>query len=335
MAVTITDLAKELNISHSGVSRVLNGRGKGLVRKDVAEKILALAEKRGYRPNVSARTLKTGKSGTVGLVTGEISERYQGCYAQALLNEAERHGYKLLISTTGYNQEKERECLESLLHFNVDGVFYPLHFDSGSDLFKSLKEKNFPLITRSGKGNFSFVSFDCGKALKELVASFKKRNIRKITLLTWEFDPLSKTLAEEAAKQDLGIEEVFFNPLDRYDSSVFSGTMQHHPEAVFSSSHVEIRNLLEHCTEFGLQKPFCAYTWNMPFEFISDPAVIGVIAYPFRKLVENEFALLLEKIKDSALPAREVVLPAEFLDREAWKKRNQKLRSASWYKKYC
>ena len=122
MGVTITELARELNISHSTVSRVLNGRIKGRVHPEIANRIFALARERGYAPNPHARCLKTGRSGIIGLVVGEISERYSGCYAQALLNEAERYGLRLIISTTNYGRERERKCLEDLLHFHVDGV---------------------------------------------------------------------------------------------------------------------------------------------------------------------------------------------------------------------
>ena len=132
MSVTITELARELNISHSTVSRVLNGRIKGRVHPEIAKRIFALAHERGYTPNPHARCLKTGRSGIIGLVVGGISERYSGCYAQALLNEAEKYGLRLVISTTNYGRERERKCLEDLLHFHVDGVIYPLYFDPES-----------------------------------------------------------------------------------------------------------------------------------------------------------------------------------------------------------
>ena len=100
---------------------------------------LTLARERGYAPNPHARCLKTGRSGIIGLVVGGISERYSGCYAQALLNEAEKYGLRLVISTTNYGRERERNCLQDLLHFHVDGVIYPLYFDPTTPLYQELK----------------------------------------------------------------------------------------------------------------------------------------------------------------------------------------------------
>ena len=68
MSVTITELARELNISHSTVSRVLKGRG----HPEIANRIFALAHERGYTPNPHARCLKTGRSGIIGLVVGDF-----------------------------------------------------------------------------------------------------------------------------------------------------------------------------------------------------------------------------------------------------------------------
>ena len=55
MSVTITELARELNISHSTVSRVLNGRIKGRVLPEIAIRSFALARERGYVPHPHAR----------------------------------------------------------------------------------------------------------------------------------------------------------------------------------------------------------------------------------------------------------------------------------------
>lgn len=332
--VTITDISKELKISHSAVSRVLNGKGKGLVRKDIAEKIIELAKKRGYRPNVSARTLKTGRSGTLGLVTGEISERYQGCFAQALLNESAKHGYRLLISTTNYDQEQERECLENLLNCNVDGIFYQLYLDPGSSIYKTLKKEKFPILSYSVPGDFSALIYDHEHAVRDCMEAFRSKGIRKLIHLTWNHDTITETLKSSAANTGIKLEHISFDPLDRYDVTVFQKLMEKKPEAVFSSSYLEILHLLEYCKENKLKKPFCSYRWTLPFEYIEDPAVIGAIVMPLKERIDAEFQLLLERVRDREKDIRTVVLGSEFLPYKGLKKLNMQLRMDSWYKKY-
>ena len=332
--VTITDISKELKISHSAVSRVLNGKGKGLVRKDIAEKIIELAKKRGYRPNVSARTLKTGRSGTLGLVTGEISERYQGCFAQALLNESAKHGYRLLIATTNYDQKQERECLENLLNCNVDGIFYQLYLDPKSSIYKSLKKEKFPILSHSVPGDFSAVIYDHEHAMRECMEMFRSKGIRKLIHLTWDHDTIMETLKRSAGDTGIELEHFHFDPLDRYDSNVFQKLMEKKPEAVFSSSYLEIHHLLEYCKENKLEKPLCAYRWTLPFEYIEDPAVIGAVVMPLKERIDAEFELLLERVQDREKEIRTITLGSEFLPQKDLKKLNMQLRMDPWYKKY-
>ncbi|MBN8217022.1 MAG: LacI family DNA-binding transcriptional regulator [Spirochaetes bacterium] len=75
MAVTLRDLARECGVSIYAVSRVLSGKPIYLVAEK-RERILAAAKKRQFTPNAAARTLKTRKASTVGLVVNHITDSY-------------------------------------------------------------------------------------------------------------------------------------------------------------------------------------------------------------------------------------------------------------------
>ncbi|WP_295808607.1 LacI family DNA-binding transcriptional regulator [uncultured Victivallis sp.] len=334
MGVTITELARELNISHSTVSRVLNGRIKGRVHPEIANRIFALARERGYAPNPHARCLKTGRSGIIGLVVGEISERYSGCYAQALLNEAERYGLRLIISTTNYGRERERKCLEDLLHFHVDGVIYPLYFDPASPLYQKLKECRFPLLN-FGNGDFSSVNYDYTAAFEAMFREFRKRGHARVTLLTWPYDRQAALFQRRAEANGFEVDTMEFDSDNRHDGKALEEVLRRGCSALYTNSYVKLAGLLELYRRRGATAPDCACTYTLPFEYLSDPAVIGMIHAPLRERVENEIGLLRLLIEDSARERKVRLLPTCFLSRPELETLRSKQCQDIWYRNYC
>lgn len=124
-AVTLRDLAAQLGLSITTVSRALAGYG------DVAEatrrRVLAAANEVGYVPDVTARRLQKGRTDTIGFVIPTFGPRFSDPYFSELLagigNEAARHDFDLLVSTqppnTPHEQAVYRRLAESRL---VDGL---------------------------------------------------------------------------------------------------------------------------------------------------------------------------------------------------------------------
>lgn len=73
MPVTLADLAELAGVSRMTVSEVL--RGVGRASAATRERILKLAKQKGYRPNASARAIRTGRSGTIALLTSSLPHR--------------------------------------------------------------------------------------------------------------------------------------------------------------------------------------------------------------------------------------------------------------------
>ncbi len=136
MAVTIKDIAKELNISVSTVSYALNG-GPRSVPPEVRDRVLAVAKKLNYRPNRVARSMVTGKSDTIGVVPPEVSENvFLGPYMQlalnGILNEAGRLHQDILLFTR-YSETERDELASIMVDGRVDGViFVAPHFSEKS-----------------------------------------------------------------------------------------------------------------------------------------------------------------------------------------------------------
>ncbi|WP_010664750.1 LacI family DNA-binding transcriptional regulator [Marinilabilia salmonicolor] len=118
--VTITDIALEMGITPSTVSRALAGNQR--VRVDTRERVLNVAAKMGYQPNVLASSLRSGRSDTIGMVVPRINRHFFSHVisgVEAVLNPA---GYNLLISQTHERQEHEIKAFSTLLRNRVAGI---------------------------------------------------------------------------------------------------------------------------------------------------------------------------------------------------------------------
>lgn len=118
---TITELARQLNLTKSTVSHALNGR-PGKMSGETRERILRTARELGYAPNPAARALTASRTGNIGL----ISRRFNNAlYTELLLELAiavDERGGNLVTCITG--RDSEHHGQDHLLHAGaVDGIF--------------------------------------------------------------------------------------------------------------------------------------------------------------------------------------------------------------------
>lgn len=149
---TIKDIAKRLNISVSTVSYALNG-GPRKVPDEVRKKVLEVAKELQYRPNRVARSMVTGRSGTIGVVPPEVSENvflspYLQMALNGVLNEAGRLHQDVLLFTRCSEIERD-EMASILVDGRVDGViFIAPHFSEKS--LELATSSHAPCVTIAG-----------------------------------------------------------------------------------------------------------------------------------------------------------------------------------------
>ncbi len=139
---TIKDIAKELGIAPSTVSRVLNK--SGYYSKEVAEKVNKYVEETGFVYNKAARQLKNAKSYTIGLVIPNISNEFFSKMALIVDGYFYKLGYSIIIFNTASNPDRELAAIKQLASSKVDGILF---VGAGSKLDKSLMQWNIPVVT--------------------------------------------------------------------------------------------------------------------------------------------------------------------------------------------
>ncbi len=130
VAVTLHDVALLAGVSIKTVSNVVNDYEH--IKPSTRERVEAAIEALGYTPNISARSLRSGRSGVIGLALPELSLSYFGELADAVIRAAERHKLVVLVEQTGGgDRDREIAMLSSARLQLTDGlIFSPLGMGS-------------------------------------------------------------------------------------------------------------------------------------------------------------------------------------------------------------
>ena len=118
----IIDVASLAGVSTSTVSNVLNGRSNRMATETLARVNAAIAKLK-YRPNTTARHLKTGHTPLIGLLVPSMANPMYGFIAREIETLAqERYGFRIMIGNTYRDRDKEKRFLDDLLSHGVRGV---------------------------------------------------------------------------------------------------------------------------------------------------------------------------------------------------------------------
>lgn len=116
----MSDVAQEAGVSTMTVSNVVNGRPG--VSDETRRRVLETVARLGYRPNTTARRLRTGLSGTFGLLVPDLDTAYYAHLAARLSDAAQEHGYHVVSEGTGATREGELGALSPERLAAYDGV---------------------------------------------------------------------------------------------------------------------------------------------------------------------------------------------------------------------
>ena len=121
MAMTMTELAKRLNLSQSTVSLVLNNRDKGRVRPELAERIRQEAAATGFRLNRAASDLRRRRSNTIGVALPSPQNGYHATLIFELHQEIIQRGYCPVFAFFE-TEEEQKNSTQLLLNSNVEAI---------------------------------------------------------------------------------------------------------------------------------------------------------------------------------------------------------------------
>ena len=154
--ITMTEIARLTGVSQPTVSRVLNGNTA--VNPEIRERVLACAREHDFQPNVMAQSLVGSKTRLIGVIVTDISNSFFAELVKYIGEEARKDGYSLILFNSDYDLEKERECLDVVRRYRVDGLIMVPVDENGTEWRGMVSRLDIPtvVITRHATGIDSF-----------------------------------------------------------------------------------------------------------------------------------------------------------------------------------
>src|SRR3989339_236666 len=143
--ITIKDIARELGISPSTVSRALKNHPD--ISSKTKEAVHELAQKYHYKPNAVALSLRSSKTHMIGVVIPKVVHFFFSSVISGIEHVANEAGYNVMICQSDENEEREITSIQTLTSSRVDGILASVSKDTTDFThFKELVQNNIPLV---------------------------------------------------------------------------------------------------------------------------------------------------------------------------------------------
>jgi LacI family repressor for deo operon, udp, cdd, tsx, nupC, and nupG len=140
-AINVTDVARRAGVSTATVSRALSAPGR--VSPDKRERVMRAVEELRYSPNAAARSLRQATARKILVTVPNIANPFFSKIIRAIEEEAQRHGYAVLLGDTRYTVDGEEQYAAMLTSREADGLIFLGHRlpDAVKPLINRLKER--------------------------------------------------------------------------------------------------------------------------------------------------------------------------------------------------
>lgn len=332
---SLSDIARQLGVSKTLVSLVLNGKAKEhRIGEEVSNKVRKLAKELNYTPNQIAKGLRTGKTSTIGLIIADIANPFFGKLGREIEKEAARHGYRVIFCSSDENPENSQKQIEMLKQGQVDGFIIAPPAGSENQVL-SLKRNRVPfvLIDRNFPDiDTNYIVVDNIQAAFDATDHLVKKGYRKIACVTLNVhlnNMNQRVLGYKQAliENNIPVDEELIKmmPFSHEKDDIAEAVKQLEPgnkskvEAIFfATSKLGIMGI-ETLHSLGLHIPedIAVVSFDDPDAYkISQPPV-SAIAQPLQEIGRQSVNVLLNLIHDSNTETKKIVLKAKFIPRKS------------------
>src|SRR5579871_190752 len=211
---TIKEIAKQLNISVSTVSRALhNHHSIGLRTK---MRVQELASKLNYEPNQTAIFFKQGKTFTIGVILPNLSESFFSSAISGIEDFANSKKYNVLLGQSHDDEDRERKIVETMKNHRVDGILASVSKNTmNCSHFESLKNYNIPVVFFDripSLPEINFVACNLENGTEEAVDFLVNRKHKNIALINGPEKMLATKERLEGFRNSLKKNKIKLNP---------------------------------------------------------------------------------------------------------------------------
>lgn len=327
-----------MGVSTALVSYVLSGKEKEYrVGPDISSKIKAIAKELNYQPNLLAKSLRSGKTHTIGLIIADISNPFFANIARIIEDEALKHGYTVIIGSSDEKAAKSWNLLNVLMNRQVDGFIIVSAEDSEAHV-RHLIETSVPFVLLDRHFpdvQTDFVVTNNFKASYDATAHLIDSDYKRIGLIAYKsqlFHMKERIRGYQQALSDKAVNfepdwlnEVHFDNIEPEIRSVIDAMVSNKlpVDALIFATYGLAINGLKYINERRLKVPedlgIVSFGQAEVFDLYYCP--ITFMKQPMEQLGQTAVDVLMKKINNSAEPLTQISMEAALVERDSSKPR--------------
>lgn len=327
---TIREVAKRAGVAPITVSRVLNK--SGYFSQEIKDRVEAAAAELHYVPNMLARSLRSNRTQTLGLVLSDITNPFWTTVARGVEDAASQQGFNVILCNTDEKESKQAEYLAVLLRKRVDGILL-VPARSTPEAVKTIQKQGVQVVVMDRRVPGAEVDVVRGSSTQgaaELVNYLLHLGHRRIAILS---GPENVSTAEErvngckqafkaahAPETDMKVIYGEFTIESGYAMAQQAVALTPRPTALFAANNFIAIGTLKALHDLGLRVPedmsIVSFD-DLPISLVVEP-FLTVSAQPAYQMGQRATELLLQRIfAPETTPGQEVVLPTQLIVRQS------------------
>lgn len=341
MRVRLKDVAQKAGVAVNTASTILNRRSNSWASKETEARVFAAAAELGYRPNKTARALRSGRFHTIGLIIQDLTNPFFCTIADELEAAVEEYGYDLVIENCRSSLVREKHLLDEICDLEVDGLVLWLsnHETYRKELTK-LADDRLPLVAL-GNGApavalpVDAIFSDFTQGLEDAIKDLLSRGHRTFAFISAQsegtFDGSRAELFQDILAKN-GVVRTNIHLLQtghRIDQAFESfaaflkASPQPMPTALIAMNDIAAMGCMRAALEAGLNVPkdlsivgvddipLCSYL----------PTTLSSIRQRYRKITQAAAELLISRIEQSTTTEttepQQIIFPTVYTPRES------------------
>jgi len=318
--VTLKEVAKVAGVSLASASYAVNRTGS--LGEESRQHILRIAEELGYRQNMSARAMRTGKTGAIGLVIPDLTNPFFPNLAQSVVQRARAHGYSVFVTDTEGVEDLEREALRVLIERGVDGlVWFPIRDVNTAEA----ETQGTPtIIVDRTLPRLESVQADYANGGRLAIRHLIELGHKRIGIVCGPLDIASMRDRCDAAEAVIRAEaELAFVVENGFsidlDVSVTRALDTQGATAVFAGADLIALGVIRHAQARGLDVPRDLSVVgfdDIPWAQMSTPT-LTTIEMPIEDMASEAVEALIRRIEGNADPRRRIILDTALIVRQS------------------
>ena len=334
---SLVDIAKKLNISTTTVSFILNGKAEEKrISNELKEKVLRFIEEINYKPNLLARSFRTGKTNIIGLMVEDISNSFFSNLARLIEEKAYKSGYKILYCSTGNDPVKAGELMQMFKDRRIDGyIITPT--DGIKNEIDQLISNGIPVILFDRKfenAEYDFVVLDNYNSAYNAVEHLVANGFKEIGFVT--INSLQSQMKQRLAGYEKAIEKFKLKPyIKELSFNLDSNSMTEYIvdflqrkknlDAVFFATNYLCISGLKAINQLKLSIPndlaVISFDDHIAFDLHNPP--ITAITQPIEVMAEQLINILLSKLAFTNKQTHQIILPGLLIHRNSTVKKKK------------